>query len=153
MFVVSREACRGCGDCLESCPSGAISLVDGLAAINQEECTACGTCVTSCPQEAIMEVLEPEPVVSSPGLVEQVVAPPSLPLARREPAPFPTPLADRLLATGGAVLAFLGREVAPRLATALVDAVERRSHQGAAAASVSRGRMERRRRRGRGQGR
>jgi Fe-S-cluster-containing hydrogenase component 2 len=160
MFVVNREVCQGCGDCLEDCPAGAISLVEGLAAINQELCTACGVCSTLCPQGAIMEVLEPEPearpLSPSAALAEQAVARSSLPLAVREPASPPAPLTNRMLATAGVALAFLGREVVPRLAVALVDAVERRLSQDATATRSSAGpggRKSRQRRRGRGRGR
>jgi Fe-S-cluster-containing hydrogenase component 2 len=159
MFVVNREVCRGCGTCVEDCPVGAISMVDDFAFINQEDCTACGLCVNSCPQGAIIEVLEPEVEALAPwppAPAEQAIMRPSSPPAMREPALPPAPLTNRLLATAGVTLAFLGREIVPRLAVALVDAVERRLSQDATVTPTRRspggagGQRGRRRRRGRG---
>ena len=48
--------CRHCEhpDCLEACPTGAISLDDrGVAILNDAECNRCGACAAACPYEAI----------------------------------------------------------------------------------------------------
>ena len=46
------EACTGCGACVESCPTGIISLVGSVPAIDfaAGECTFCGTCAKACPE-------------------------------------------------------------------------------------------------------
>jgi ferredoxin hydrogenase large subunit len=55
------EACRGCiaHECMESCPSGAITKINGRAFINQEICKECGMCKKVCPYNAISEVMRP----------------------------------------------------------------------------------------------
>ncbi len=39
--------------CAESCPTGAITRSDGIVKINADECIGCGQCVISCPFGAI----------------------------------------------------------------------------------------------------
>jgi len=62
MFRIDSSRCTGCGNCVQACPQGAISLRNNLAVINQEQCIRCGSCVTVCPVNAISEKL---PVHSS----------------------------------------------------------------------------------------
>jgi Fe-S-cluster-containing hydrogenase component 2 len=50
---VDKEKCIGCNVCIERCPVGAISMVEGKASINMEECIHCGTCHSVCPNEAV----------------------------------------------------------------------------------------------------
>jgi formate dehydrogenase major subunit len=69
---VVLDACTGCGKCVSSCPTSAIT-VEGeprRALIEQDACTRCGACVSSCPESALAMVraawesrlaLEPEP--------------------------------------------------------------------------------------------
>lgn len=47
--------CLGCGDCVEACQFGAISIDanTGIAVVNEELCTACGACVKACPRHII----------------------------------------------------------------------------------------------------
>lgn len=52
MLIIDTELCIGCGACEESCPFGAITVVDGCAVVN-EKCTLCGTCVESCEARAL----------------------------------------------------------------------------------------------------
>ena len=52
MLQVEKELCIGCGACEESCPFGAIEVVDGCAVVG-ENCTLCGTCVDACEVEAL----------------------------------------------------------------------------------------------------
>ena len=46
-------SCVGCGRCADACPTGAMSLSEGRAAIDREECTTCGKCATVCPAGAL----------------------------------------------------------------------------------------------------
>ncbi len=51
--TVTPAACDGCGQCLSSCPYGAIELADGIATISETACKGCGGCVPLCPTDAI----------------------------------------------------------------------------------------------------
>lgn len=45
--------CKGCGTCIEACPNGALSLVEGKAQVNSEYCILCGYCNPACPEFAL----------------------------------------------------------------------------------------------------
>jgi len=45
--------CIGCGNCVKTCPSQALSLVDGKAEVNHDLCILCGYCNPVCPEFAI----------------------------------------------------------------------------------------------------
>ncbi len=47
--------CLGCGDCVEACKFGAISMnpETGLPEVDEKLCTACGACVRACPKHII----------------------------------------------------------------------------------------------------
>lgn len=51
--VVDQAKCTLCKTCVEACPSGAITIIDGRLVINPDECVSCGICVEECPEEAI----------------------------------------------------------------------------------------------------
>jgi len=127
MIYVDGEKCTGCGTCEDVCPVEAVRVSDdGVARIDQDRCNECEACVEACPNEAILVVIEPaeEQVISLHDAGLQI---------RREqmlqPAPetaLAEPRRSRVVPVLGAALAFLGREVAPRLATYLLDALDRR---------------------------
>lgn len=56
--VLVPQLCKGCGRCIESCPSGCISLGDevnplsGLTPviIDFDRCNGCGLCISACPE-------------------------------------------------------------------------------------------------------
>jgi len=51
---LDREACIGCGMCLEVCPHQVFALREDKAAIvDRDRCMECGACRTNCPAEAI----------------------------------------------------------------------------------------------------
>lgn len=47
-----NENCYGCGDCVEMCPTGAITLQDGISVTDINLCTKCCACVKFCPVNA-----------------------------------------------------------------------------------------------------
>jgi NAD-dependent dihydropyrimidine dehydrogenase PreA subunit len=124
MIYVDGEKCAGCGVCEDVCPVEAIRVRDGMARIDQHRCNECQACVEACPNQAILVVIEPaeEKAIS---LREQ----PAPEVALAEPHRPPAPLRSQVAPVVGAALAFLGREVAPRLAMVLMDALDRRLSQ------------------------
>ncbi len=50
--IVEQKLCTACGECVDACPVGAISISDEYAEVS-DECTLCGMCVDACPYEAI----------------------------------------------------------------------------------------------------
>ncbi|MCU0822332.1 MAG: 4Fe-4S binding protein [Spirochaetes bacterium] len=50
---VSKEKCIGCGQCVEVCPTVAISMKDDKAVVAPEECIHCETCIDECAKDAI----------------------------------------------------------------------------------------------------
>lgn len=49
---VVNENCYGCGECVDWCPTGAISLRDGRSTTDVSLCTKCCACVKFCPANA-----------------------------------------------------------------------------------------------------
>lgn len=43
-----------CHLCVDSCPTSALTLRDGIPSIDRSACTGCGSCVTACPIDAIL---------------------------------------------------------------------------------------------------
>jgi len=54
MFIVDKDKCQGCGACLNVCPVGAISFIEGIAHIDKGKCINCGRCESVCPTGAII---------------------------------------------------------------------------------------------------
>ena len=57
MFDIDRDACTGCGACVEVCPQEAINIIGGKAQINRQLCVECGSCSLTCPADAIREAV------------------------------------------------------------------------------------------------
>ncbi len=51
-LLIDKETCTGCEACVSACPFGALSMKEGIAAVD-EKCTFCGACVDVCPVSAI----------------------------------------------------------------------------------------------------
>ena len=116
---VNAEQCTGCGACVEVCPTGAIHLNKYLAVLDQAACTQCQSCVDTCPEGAITAV--ELPVAAMKPLAVQPVSVVEIAVAE----PVPSSLKPWL----SAALAFAGRELLPRLADALLAALDRRLTQ------------------------
>ncbi len=123
-FQVDQKLCAGCGACIDVCSTGALSIVNHRAEIDQAVCTECGACIATCPNAAIQSVSETirvAPVVVLPAAGTGIIPAPDR--AALSETAAPTRGLSRL---AGTVLAFLGREVAPRLVDALATSIERR---------------------------
>jgi len=72
--VVDAEVCSGCGDCLERCQFGALSLPDDVPStgsgqccvVDYSRCVGCGLCATVCPTDALYLERRPEGEVPLP---------------------------------------------------------------------------------------
>ena len=51
--VIKKKNCIGCGECLEWCPQGALSIEDKKSKIDTKICIGCGECFLICKQGAI----------------------------------------------------------------------------------------------------
>jgi dissimilatory sulfite reductase (desulfoviridin) alpha/beta subunit len=52
---VDTEKCEGCGDCVEACATGSISLEAEKAKVDESTCCECMACIDSCKQTAIAQ--------------------------------------------------------------------------------------------------
>ena len=59
LLEINREECIGCEACVDVCPFGALSMVDGIAEVD-DKCTACGACLDVCPVNALSLPERPE---------------------------------------------------------------------------------------------
>jgi NAD-dependent dihydropyrimidine dehydrogenase PreA subunit len=92
MFLIDKELCTGCEQCVSVCPADAITMQDAKAVINQSLCRQCGICADQCPVQAISE--------SIPTYAAQ--AEQQKPLPQQQPGMFSQVLdvAGRLLVEG-----------------------------------------------------
>ncbi len=114
MIRIDRALCAGCGLCVDECSAGAISLSGGAALIAPVLCDGCGACVEICPVGALESVLEPSPLAVVRPSVEVIPAEMGATTTWRR----------AMLPAAGAALAWVGREVAPRLALLALDALD-----------------------------
>jgi ferredoxin len=150
-MYVDETRCMGCGACLQVCPSNAIRLVDDQARIDAALCNDCRACVQACPSDAIIAALPAivpaERTIRAPMAISSAQV---TPIVETKTVTSPS----RVLAPAiGATLTFLGREVAPRVALAVVEtmlnhAAERTGPQPTPSVRKDRQRRLRRRTRG-----
>ena len=50
---VDLEKCNGCGTCVDSCPSEALTVPDDKVVVDEDACIDCGACIDECPTEAL----------------------------------------------------------------------------------------------------
>lgn len=122
MVYVDKDKCVSCGTCEDHCPVGAIRLVGGVATVDSTKCTQCEACLKACPNAAIVMVMERVAEGASVFSMR-----PASEMARVKPRSTPVALPSKVMPAVGAALAFLGREVVPRLVNYVADALDRRS--------------------------
>ena len=123
MVYVDKDKCAGCGVCQDHCPVGAIQLVEDVATVDPIKCTQCGACVGACPNRAVIMMMM-EPVVEGTSVASTH---PVSEMARVEPHSVPVRPRSEIIPAVGTALAFLGREVVPRLVDYVAGALDRRS--------------------------
>jgi len=64
--VVDAEVCAGCGDCMERCQFGALSVPEEVCVVDYARCVGCGLCATVCPTGALHLARRPEGEVPPP---------------------------------------------------------------------------------------
>jgi NAD-dependent dihydropyrimidine dehydrogenase PreA subunit len=124
VIAIDLRRCTGCGACIEACPTAAIYLVDGRAAVDDGLCRECEACLSACPHEAISFITGREPAAEAARVL----------IPRREPemirartSPALLSLSSRMLPILGAALAWAGGELVPRLADVFLDRLDRSS--------------------------
>lgn len=124
LMQVNQELCAGCGTCMAACFVDAIHLVNQRAVIDAALCTHCEACIDACPNGAITAIAEPARQAQLIALPDAKKA--NLPISTPAPALNKVSAPHSLAPLTGAVLAFLGQEVAPRVVEVLMTALERR---------------------------
>ena len=64
--IVDEEVCVGCGDCVERCQFGALSVPDAVSLVNPVRCVGCGLCASACPTGALRLERRPADEVAVP---------------------------------------------------------------------------------------
>jgi Fe-S-cluster-containing hydrogenase component 2 len=63
--TVNPEKCTGSEICVKRCEFGALSIKNGISNVDLKRCVGCGQCVMTCPSEAITLVRKPEDNITS----------------------------------------------------------------------------------------
>jgi electron transport complex protein RnfB len=58
--AVNPDVCAGCGDCVERCQFGALSVSEVFCVVNYNRCVGCGLCASVCPTGALYVERRPE---------------------------------------------------------------------------------------------
>ncbi len=68
--IIDSSICRGCRNCLDYCPVGAIVVKDKKASIDPEKCIGCGECIIICGFNAIKIQWNESPDIFQKKMVE-----------------------------------------------------------------------------------
>lgn len=144
MYRVDEATCTGCGECVDTCPTGAIAVMDGRAHIDDAACIDCASCAKACPQGAIVLVdtvapaslvIRPEASLTpaAPGVTASAEAASLAHRAGAELLPA-EPRRGRFWPMVGGALVWAARELLPEVLTAwrtsrtgIVQPADRRS--------------------------
>ena len=63
--MLEKEKCKGCINCIKKCPTEAIRVRNGKAAIIDERCIDCGECIRVCPSFAKKAISDPLSITSN----------------------------------------------------------------------------------------
>jgi pyruvate formate lyase activating enzyme len=55
-LMYKRNRCNACGECVDSCPKGAVMKSGHCVSINRKLCDLCGKCAGACPSDALVVV-------------------------------------------------------------------------------------------------
>lgn len=81
IIEIDTERCNGCGLCVTGCAEGAITIIDGKAAIISDiYCDGLGACLTACPQDAL-RIIQREAAPFDETAVERHLEKPAIPFA------------------------------------------------------------------------
>jgi 2-oxoglutarate ferredoxin oxidoreductase subunit delta len=79
--VIDSEECKGCGLCVESCPTHVLELQPELnaygvhpAAYKGENCNGCGICFYCCPEPGAITVYKAKPPAKGEAAAVKEVA-------------------------------------------------------------------------------
>ena len=64
--MVEAAVCIGCGECVEHCQFGALSVEEQVCEVDSARCIGCGLCAMTCPTEALRLERRPEGEVPPP---------------------------------------------------------------------------------------